>query len=93
MLDRRKISRGRVYYGGRIAFNQRKSTIDCIVRNFSPSGAKVELAPAANLPDEVDLTIERKGLAVLARMVWRHQDQAGFAFRNPRHLNGAIPPD
>jgi hypothetical protein len=40
MMDRREAFRGRVYYGGRLAFNDRKSTLDCIVRNFSQAGAR-----------------------------------------------------
>jgi hypothetical protein len=93
MLDRRQNFRGRVYYGGRVAFNDRKSTIDCIVRNFTPTGAKVAFANAALLPDEVDLTIPRKGVAYLARVVWRNRDEAGLAFGNPRRLNDAVPLD
>ncbi|KIZ36464.1 MULTISPECIES: PilZ domain-containing protein [Rhodopseudomonas] len=93
MLDRRQIFRGRVYYGGRIAFNARKSTLDCIVRNFSPAGARVELSASAMLPDEVDFTIPCKGQAFLARMIWRRQDDAGFEFRYPRRLHGTVPLD
>lgn len=60
MLERRRHFRGRVYYGGRITFNQRSSTMDCIVRNFSDSGAKVNVAHACLLSDDIDLTIPRK---------------------------------
>ena len=93
MLERRQHFRGRVYYGGRIAFNARNSTMDCIVRNFTPSGAKIEFTNAAILPDEVDLTIGCKGLAFLARIMWRRQHEAGFGFRRPRHLHVSIPLD
>jgi hypothetical protein len=93
MRDRRQNFRGRVYYGGRVAFNERKSTIDCIVRNFTPSGAKIEFANAAMLPDEIDLSIARKGVAYLARIVWRRQHEAGLAFRNPRQINEAVSLD
>ena len=42
MLDRRQLPRNRVYYGGRVAFNSRSSTVDRVVRNFSLFGAKIE---------------------------------------------------
>jgi hypothetical protein len=87
MLERRQNFHDRVYYGGRVAFNGRKSTLDCIVRNFSPLGAKVQFAGAAILPNEVDLSIERKGTAYLAHLVWQRRDEAGFLFRNPTPLN------
>jgi hypothetical protein len=60
MLERRQDFRRRVYYGGRLAFNDRKSTLDCIVRNFSQVGAKIETNGGAILPDELDITIERR---------------------------------
>jgi hypothetical protein len=93
MLDRRQKVRGRVYYGGVIAFNARNSTMQCVVRNFSPFGAKVEFDNTALLPDEVDFTIPRKGFSCLARIVWRRAKAAGFAFRNPKQSNAPIPLD
>jgi PilZ domain len=93
MLDRRQRFRGRVYYGGRIAFNARSSTIDCLVRNFSPFGAKVVVENTALLPDEVDFAIPRRAFSCLARIVWRRANEAGFAFRNPKQLDAPIPLD
>jgi PilZ domain len=93
MLDRRQRFRGRVYYGGSIAFNARSSTIDCVVRNFSPFGAKVDLDNTALLPDEVDFVIRRRAFCCVARIVWRRANEAGLAFRNPRQLDPAVPLD
>jgi hypothetical protein len=93
MIDRRQTFRGRVYYGGRIAFNARQSTIDCIVRNFSAAGAKVEFTNTAVLPEEIDLSIERKGVAFVANMIWRRQNEAGVVFRNQTHTAQTIPLD
>ena len=90
MLERRQSFRGRVYYGGRIAFNGRKSTVDCIVRNFSSAGAKVEFENTAILPDHVDLTIDHKGVSFLAHMIWRRNNEAGFLFRTPVPVNSEI---
>ena len=93
MLDRRQRFRGRVYYGGVIAFNARNSTMDCLIRNFSPFGAKVEFTNTALLPDEVDLTIARKSFCCQARIVGRRANEAGFAFRNPKQVSAPIPLD
>ncbi len=54
MLERRHHHRNRVFYGGHIAFNARNATLDCVVRNFSPRGAKIEFENSAMLPDQVD---------------------------------------
>jgi hypothetical protein len=76
-----------------MAFNERKSTVDCIVRNFTPSGAKIEFANSTFLPDEVDLRISHKGIYYVARIVWRRQNQAGVAFDNPGRSTDAVPLD
>lgn len=93
MLDRRQRFRGRVCYGGLISFNDRQSTMTCVVRNFSPNGARIEFTNAALLPDEVDFTILRKGLTCQARIVWRQANEAGLAFRNPKQTSAPIPLD
>ena len=80
MLERRKQPRNRVYYGGKIAFNARQSTLACVVRNFNPFGAKIEFENAALAPDRVDLQIERKGICCPARMIWRDRRAAGLVF-------------
>ena len=38
MAEKRKSERSRTFFGAVIAFNQRKSTMNCNVRNFSPAG-------------------------------------------------------
>ena len=80
MLERRHHHRNRVYYGGMIAFNGRNSTLDCVVRNFSPRGARIEFENAAMLPDAVDFEVVRKGLTCAARLVWRADNTAGLVF-------------
>jgi PilZ domain len=91
MHERRQLRRQRVYYGGVVAFNDRNSTIACIVRNFSRFGAKIELGSAALLPDQVDFTVERKGLSCVARLVWRDRDEVGLAFEESTGTSDVIP--
>ena len=80
MIEQRQTLRSRVVYGGVITFNERRSTIECIVRNFSDDGAKIEFENPALLPDEVDLFIAKKSRAFHAKMVWRQATAAGLAF-------------
>jgi hypothetical protein len=60
MFERRKSVRSRTFLGGMIAFNKRTSTMDCRVRDFSSTGARVDLTNAAVIPDRFDLTIARR---------------------------------
>jgi hypothetical protein len=81
MQDRRESVRDKVFFGGVAEINQTGSTMDCVVRNFSDNGACVELDSASRIPDEVNLTIARKGRSYLARLIWRQANLVGLAFR------------
>jgi len=80
MQDRRASARDKVLYGG-VAEISDNATMDCVVRNFSEGGACVELDASASVPREINLTISRKGRSYLARMIWRHANQIGLAFK------------
>jgi hypothetical protein len=81
MLDRRQSARDKVLYGGVAEINERGSTMDCVVRNISEQGACVEFDQTVKLPEQMNLTIARKGRSYLARLVWRQANKIGLAFR------------
>jgi PilZ domain len=81
MQDRRQGTRDRVIFGGVAAINETGSTMDCVVRNISEYGACVEFDSTAKLPDEMSLTVPRKGRSFLAKMIWRQAGKVGLAFR------------
>ncbi|HEY0572199.1 MAG TPA: PilZ domain-containing protein [Enterovirga sp.] len=80
MEERRKTVRQRSYLGGRIAFNNRSSTMDCTVRNMSAGGARVAFSDTVVLPQDLDLAIRQKGLNARARVVWRSATEVGVSF-------------
>jgi hypothetical protein len=81
MIERRQNVRARVIYSGVIAYDERRATMDCVIRNFSEDGVKVEFENTALLPDEIDLLIAKKGRSFNAKIVWRGETEAGLAFR------------
>jgi|SRR5579872_4103881 len=81
MQDRRRSVRDKVLFGGVAEVNDRGSTMNCVVRNFSEDGALVEVEPNAKLPEQMNLTIARKGRSYLAQMIWRQANRVGIAFR------------
>ena len=91
MAERRKIARSRTFLGGVIAFNQRKSSMDCQIRNFSSGGAKVTFANTAVVPDQFDLTIAHKERSYRARMAWRRPDEAGIEFLGEYENSVPVP--
>ena len=80
MLERRQERRGRTSLGGSVAFNNRWSTMECLVRNMSSRGARLEFAEPAFLPDDLDLIIPLRGDSRRVRIVWREQRSVGVAF-------------
>ena len=93
MQERRQEVRDRTFFGGAIAFNQRTSTMGCLIRNLSSQGALLALASSAVIPDKFDLTIDRKARSFRARTVWRHLDEAGVAFMEERTPAEPMPLD
>jgi hypothetical protein len=81
MQDRRQSVRDKVLYGGVAGIGESSGTMDCVVRNLSEHGACVEFRPGARLPEEIKLTIARKGRSFLARIIWRQANRLGLAFR------------
>ena len=89
-IERRQAHRNRSYLGARIALDAQSSSTECLVRNLTDSGAKLILSEAVPLPDAFDLTIERRALAVRARMVWRRGEALGVAFDAPAAAAPAV---
>lgn len=90
MLDRRRERRGRTYLGGQVAFNNRWCTIDCLVRNMSQQGARIEFPEPVLLPGEFDLMIPLKGHSRRVRVIWKQAKALGVAFAEPD--TGAVVP-
>ena len=78
--ERRREVRLRSYLGGRITFNQRFSTMDCLVRNISDRGAKIVLSGQEALPDCFELEIIKRGARLQARIEWQRQGEIGLSF-------------
>jgi hypothetical protein len=70
----------RAFLRAQIIFNNRMSTIDCIIKNISPAGAKIALNDTLAVPTEFDLYIPQKGRTHHARLVWRDRDAIGVSF-------------
>lgn len=57
MVDKRQSSRRRTLKGARIAFHEGRSTISCLVRNLSESGALLRVESPIGIPDIFTLVI------------------------------------
>ena len=78
--ERRRSPRNRTFVGGQLIFNQRRSTLDCTVRNLSEDGALVRVSQTVALPDIVELYLPAKRESHMARIRWRDQEHSGLEF-------------
>lgn len=83
MSERRRDQRLRTYLGGRITFNNRFSTMDCLVRNLSQNGARLVFAGPVLLPFEFDIQIKNKGESRTARVIWCSETHVGVSIVEP----------
>lgn len=61
-------------------YNNGNATVDCVVRNLSDTGARIETPNQTALPAEFDLHIPHKARTYRARIVWRKAAEAGVRF-------------
>lgn len=78
MIDHRASPRQRVLKRGLLAFSG--SGIDCIVRNMSADGARLDVESPAQLPQSFTLVIETDQFMRRCRPVWCQDRKLGVAF-------------
>ena len=77
--ERRGNARSRVFKGAKLVLG-RSSTIDCVVRNVTNSGARIHLPNAVDLPEAFDLTFDGGYSFRRCRIAWRSVTEAGVRF-------------
>lgn len=83
MSEHRREARQRVFLKGRIIFNNGSSSFDCLVRDLSPTGARLVMSDATTLPEAFDLYIPQKDRTYRATLRWRREDGIGVTFEAP----------
>jgi hypothetical protein len=78
--EQRVADRIRSFLRAQIIFNNRMTTIECIIKNYSSAGAKIALSDTLTVPTEFDLFIPAKQRSHHARLVWRDKDSIGVNF-------------
>ncbi len=80
MVEARRSERVRSFLRARILFNNGASTIDCMIKNISAHGAKIEIAHSMSVPAEFNLEVPQRGRTYRAKMMWRAADSIGVEF-------------
>jgi PilZ domain len=76
--DRRNKTRHRVLKAGTIEFGG--GAIDCTVRNFSDTGAALDVTSPVGIPDRFALSIKAGGAHLACVVVWRKEKRIGVRF-------------
>lgn len=77
--DKRGEQRHRTLKKGYIVFNDRRSTIECIIRNLSETGAQLKVASIVGIPDSFELLVNDKD-TLPCKVAWRRQTELGVSF-------------
>ena len=78
MDERRDKSRHRVLKAGTIEFGG--GAIDCTIRNFSETGAALDVTSPVGIPDHFTLFVQADGSHLACQVVWRKEKRIGVKF-------------
>jgi hypothetical protein len=78
MTESRVSPRQRTFKGGSISLPS--GIIECVIRNMSSTGAKIELAAPIALPDTFKLIIKPEIITRSCKVVWRSGHRIGVQF-------------
>ena len=89
--DDRKEPRPRTYLGGKLVYGNYFS-MDCVVRDITDGGARVQVNGDQPVPDDIFLLDLRSGVAYEAHIVWRRYPMIGLTFQHRYGLAEASTP-
>ncbi len=81
MQERRKVARNRSLLQGKILINDRRSVLDCVVRNLSEKGACLRVASLAGIPPVFELQIGDEMSTRRCVAIWHGENRIGVEFR------------
>lgn len=74
------MARPRTFWKGTILFPGGLRSSECIVRNFTAGGARLDCGAVTDIPDHFELKIPQKGETFSCEVAWRRQSEVGVAF-------------
>jgi hypothetical protein len=91
MTERRSGSRKKSFLQGRIFFNNRRNSADCLVRDFSERGARLKFSSMIATPDVMELYIPSRDESYRAKVQWRNSDEIGVGFDSDEKSPPLVP--
>ncbi len=76
-------NRSRVLKSAMISFSGGQATLECVVRDYSATGARLRMQGLGGPPDTFELLIELDGIKVDCEVTWRRGQECGVKFISP----------
>lgn len=89
--EHRKAPRQRAYLGGKLVYGDYFS-LDCVVRDISEDGARIQIPDGQAVPDKVFLMDLKTAIAYDAHVCWRRYPLVGLQFDHQHGLAEASTP-
>ncbi len=94
MIERRALVRHKTFFKGRIHFNNRLSSMDCIIRDTTANGCRIEVSDSVALPSAFEIYLPNRDEYFNAKVEWRRGGSLGiswsqeqFSKQNPGHAD------
>ncbi len=86
MDHHRSSTRRQTNLAGKILIDKRRTPIECMVRDLSDGGARIDLRDEALLPYEFELEVPDINLLVRTRVAWANGKSYGLMFLGPPQM-------
>jgi PilZ domain-containing protein len=87
-MEKRDAPRRKCYLRAFVYFEGRGAAVNCVVRDISDSGARLQFDKPLGLTELLDLHIPAKGQSFHAEQRWHDGDKIGVVFRTTAKKNG-----
>ena len=77
-------TRQRTFLKGTLYYDNRRASVECVIRDMSDSGARLTFEHPVIVPDNVELFIPQKQQTLRARVQRRGPNEIGIAFEVER---------
>ncbi len=80
-MDHRSVTRARAFLKAQVRFNNGMSTMDCVIRDLSDGGARLQLSDSVAIPSTFELYIPKRDETRRAILHWRNCEEIGVGFQ------------
>jgi PilZ domain len=78
--ERRSDQRHRTLKGGTLYFNKGYSSLECVIRDLSETGARIQMGETFGVPSRFTMSISGEETRVEASLRWRNSRSIGLSF-------------